>query len=85
MPTVLAAPTGLLWAAVVGFCAASGLCLAWRSQERRTRRLVLGFAAQALVKCLADLVTALPRYSDVAEQAGRCRNLAAAVVKVAEE
>jgi len=85
--SLLALPSVVLPVAgfVLGFCAASGLCFAWRLQDRRTRRLVLGFAADALLKCLGDLVTALPRFSDVAEQAGRCRHLAAAVAKVAVE
>lgn len=90
MPSVPAPPSVVLLAAgfILGFATASGLCLAWRAQDRRTRRLVLGFAATALADALARLqesieVNALD--SNLLREVGGCRDLAAAVAKVAVE
>ena len=91
MPTVLGPSTGLLWGAVgfvTGFALASGLCLAWRSQDRRFRRLVVGFAANALVVALVRLEESIRAHApdlDLRREVGGCRELAAAVAKVAEE
>jgi len=77
----LAFVLGVLAASLVAVVAA----LLWWADHRRTMRLVLGFAVQSLAGALEELLALLPAHGAAAEQAGRCRDLCAAVLRLVRE
>ena len=86
--TMLAPSAPFLWGAA-GFClGASVLGAAWAvldGRRRYVRRLVLGFAARALVDALTDLEQDGELGYHHMHRVGDIRDLAAAVAKVAQE
>ena len=72
----------------IGFAVASALCLTWRAQDQRIRRLSLGFAARTLVGALDRLTASIETIAldpDLLREVSQCRDLAAALANVAEE
>ena len=53
--------------------------------HRRTTRLVVGFAVQALWDSLEYLSEMVPAHAPLAERAARCRELGAAILQVVRD
>lgn len=89
MPTVLVTSGSFLVGAAAGFTIGAGALSAvfaiLDAHRRQMRRLVLGFAARALVDALTALVEDGDLPYRLMYQGGSARDLAAAVAKVAEE
>ena len=81
IPDALAFMLGVVAAGLIALVAA----LLWWADHRRIMRLVLGFAVESLAAAFEELLTLLPRHGAAAEQAGRCRDLCAAVLRLVRE
>lgn len=68
---------------MVGFATAAGLCLRWRVQDLRLRRLAMGYAASSLLAAITRLEEHLPIDGALNREAAGVRELAAAVAKLA--
>ena len=72
--------TALAAGIILGFGAASAMCLGWRERERRLRRQTLGAATLALTAALAQLESSIERDAfdpGLLREVGVCRDLAA--------
>ena len=79
--TALAFILGVVCAGLIALVAA----LLWWADHRRTLRLVLGFSVQSLAGALEELGGLLPAEGAATEQAGRCRDLCAAILRLVRE
>lgn len=79
--TALAFILGVVCTGLIALVAA----LLWWADHRHTLRLVLGFSVQSLAGALEELRTLLPAEGTAAEQAARCRDLCAAVLRLVRE
>ena len=79
VPAALALVLGVVAAGLIALLVAA----LWWADHRRTMRLVLWFAVQSLTGALEELLALLPAEAEAAQQAGRCRDLCAAVLRLA--
>ena len=72
---------------IVGFGAASVLCLAWRERERRLRKAGIGTLTGTLAAALAHLQESIETIAldpDLLAEVAGCRGLAAALARLAK-
>jgi hypothetical protein len=81
VPAALAFVLGVVAAGLIALLAA----VLWWADRRRTTQLVLGFAVQSLAGALEELLALLPAEGEAAQQARRCRDLCAAVLRLVRQ